>query len=68
MRRCGSSSLSAPSGEKLAGREAGFYILPTIKRTFDIKRAEGPIAGGKATLAVSLDDGSTRTFDVTVAE
>jgi fimbrial chaperone protein len=60
--------LSGPAGDKLASRETGIYILPSIKRTFDIKRAEGPIPGGKATLAVTLDDGSTRTFDVTVAE
>lgn len=61
-------SLSTPTGEKIAGREGGYYLLPTTRRAFDIKRAEGPIAGGKAKLAVSLDDGSTRTFDVTVAE
>lgn len=61
-------SLAAPSGEKLASRDAGLYILPAVKRTVDLKRAEGPMPGGKATLAVTLDDGSTRTFDVTVAE
>lgn len=61
-------TLSSPSGEKLAGREGGFYILPTIRRSFDLRRAEGPLAGGRATLAVALDDGSTRTFDVVVAE
>ena len=33
---------------------------------FDIKRVEGPIPPGKAKLAVTLDDGTTQSFDVTV--
>ena len=61
-------SLSSPSGEKLVSRDLGLYILPAVKRSIEIKRPEGPIPAGKATLAVVLDDGSTRTFDVTVAE
>lgn len=60
--------LTNEAGDRLASRDTGGYILPEIKRSFDIKRAEGPIAGGKAKLLVTLDDGSTQTFDVTLAE
>lgn len=60
--------LESAAGEKLATRDSGGYILPGIKREFAIKRADGPIPGGKATLQVTLDDGSTKTFDVQVAE
>lgn len=61
-------ALASTSGERLAGRDSGGYILPDIRRSFDIKRAEGPIPAGKAKLLVTLDDGTTQTFDVTVAE
>lgn len=54
------------SGEKLATREGGGYILPTITRAFDLKRPEGPIAGGPAKLEVTFDDGSPSTFDVLI--
>jgi len=61
-------SLLGASGEKLAGRDSGGYLLPGIRRTFDIKRADGRIPGGKARLAAGLDDGSTATFDIAIAE
>ena len=60
--------LTNSAGQKLAGRDSGGYILPSIKRSFDFKRAEGRIPAGSAKLAVTLDDGSTQNFDVTVAE
>ncbi len=60
--------LEGAAGEKLAARDSGGYILPGIKREFDIKRADGLISAGKAKLSVALDDGSTKTFDVQVAE
>ena len=52
----------------LATRDTGGYVLPSIKRSFDIKRADGPIPGGKIKLAVALDDGSTQSFDVSIPE
>jgi fimbrial chaperone protein len=61
-------TLIGPAGAKLASRDSGGYILPDIKRSFDIRATEGRIPGGKAQLAVTLDDGTTRTYDVTVAE
>jgi len=60
--------LTSEAGDKLAGRDSGGYILPDIKRSFEIKRPEGRIPGGKAKLAVTLDDGKTLTYDVIVAE
>jgi fimbrial chaperone protein len=56
------------AGEKLATRDSGAYILPGIKREFDVKRPDGRIPAGMAKLQVALDDGSTKTFDVQVAE
>jgi fimbrial chaperone protein len=61
-------ALTGADGTRLAGSESGGYILPDIKRSFELKRAEGRIPGGKARLAVTLDDGTTQTFDVTVGE
>lgn len=60
--------LISESGNKLASRDNGGYILPTIKRDFDIKAADNRIPGGKAKLTVRLDDGSKQTFDVALTE
>lgn len=60
--------LSSAAGERLAGRDSGGYILPDIKRSFEMKRPAGSIPGGQAKLAVTLDDGSTLTYDVIVPE
>lgn len=60
--------LSNAAGEKLAVRDSGGYILPSIKRSFDVKRPEGRLPGGNARLAVTLDDGTTQSFDVKIAE
>jgi len=59
-------TLLSASGEKLAMRDSGGYILPSIKRSFEIKRAEGPIAAGNAKLVVVVDDGSIQSFDVSI--
>ena len=61
-------ALANPAGDKVASRESGVYILPGIKRTIDIRRGEGRIPGGKLKLAVTLDDGATQSYDVTVPE
>lgn len=58
--------LSNVAGEKLAVRDSGGYILPAIKRNFEIKRADGALPDGPARLAVTLDDGTTQSFDVTI--
>lgn len=61
-------TLANQAGDMLASRNTGGYILPGIKRIFDIKRADGRIPGGKARLAVTLDNGAKQTYDVVLAE
>jgi len=62
-------ALSAASGEKLVDQEiGGGYILPGIKRSFDLKRKEGKIPSGKAMLEVPFDDGTKESYDVTVGD
>lgn len=58
--------LVAADGTKIAGLESAAYILPGMTRTYAIKRSEGPIAAGPAKLAVNFDDGTSRSYDVTV--
>lgn len=60
--------LNGGSGDKIASHETGGYLLPGIKRGFDMKRADGKISSGKAKLAATFDDGSSQTYDVTVAD
>lgn len=55
-------------GAKLAARDTGGYLLPTVRRTFDIKRADGKIPAGKVRLQVALDDGTSQSFDATLSE
>lgn len=56
--------LTRNTGEKIASDESGGYILPGIKRSFELKRMEGNIPGGKAKLAATFADGSSQTYDV----
>ena len=60
--------LSTTSGSKLAEQGNGAYILPDIKRSFELKRQDGNIPTGKARLAVTLADGTTQNFDVMIGE
>lgn len=60
--------VTGPGGETLASRDIGGYILPTVKRSFDLKSPGGAIPPGKAQLTVKLDDGSQQTFDITLGE
>ena len=60
--------LTGAKGEKLASRDTGGYILPGIKRSFELKLAQGNSPGGKAKLAAMFDDGSSQTYDVTVTD
>lgn len=56
------------NGEKVANVDGGGYVLPSITRKFDIKRAAGPIPAGNAKLAVTFDDGSVSTYDVVIPD
>lgn len=61
-------TVSSSAGQRLAARETGGYILPGVKRSFDVKKPDGNYPSGALKLAVTLDDGSTQTYDVTVTE
>jgi fimbrial chaperone protein len=61
--------LTAENGEVLVNQEVGGgYILPGIKRSFDLKRKDGKIPSGKAKLEVPFDDGTKESYDVTVGD
>lgn len=55
------------AGQRLAVRDQGGYILPSIQRSFDIK-APGRIPAGPVKLQVALDDGTVQAFDATLPE
>jgi len=61
-------TLVSTSGAKLASRDSGGYILPGMKRGFELKGANGTLAAGNAKLVVSLDDGTSQTFEAAVRD
>ena len=61
-------TVSTDSGKRVATRDTGAYVLPGTKRAFDVKSTEGNLPRGPLKLAVTLDDGSSQTYDVTVTE
>ena len=56
------------AGKRIASREAVGYVLPGIRRSFELKRADGAIPAGPAKVGVAFDDGATKTFDVAIPE
>jgi fimbrial chaperone protein len=60
--------LFSGAGEKIATRENAGYILPTVRRAFEIRRPAGTIAAGKVKLQVGLDDGTVQTFEGNLPE
>jgi fimbrial chaperone protein len=56
------------NGNKIAVRDQGGYLLPSTKRSFDIKGAAGRIPAGPLKLQVGLDDGTVQAFDATLPE
>lgn len=62
-------SLNTAEGSKLTNSDLALgYLLPDVKRSFDLKRKDGKIPAGKASLVAALDDGTSKTFDVTIGE
>ena len=55
-------------GVKVAARETGGYLLPAIKRAFELKGSEGRIAAGNVKLQVALDDGTLQAFDANLPQ
>lgn len=72
--------LASPAGQTLANRDQGGYLLPTIKRSFELSASGGvgvgvgvapgvgKIAAGPAKLTVTFDDGTTQVFDVAIPQ
>lgn len=58
------------SGAVLMSQDvAGGYILPKVRRQFELKRpANGPAMTGAAKFAVTQDDGSVQLFDVALPD
>lgn len=55
-------------GDKIAMRDTAGYVLPDIRRAFEVRNAAGRIPGGKVKLRVTFDDSTQQVFDRTVAE
>ena len=55
--------LNNASGELITISNVGGYVLPGIKRSFELKRTSSPISSGKVSLVVTKDDQSVQTFD-----
>lgn len=54
-------------GTRIASRDLGGYILPGVKRAFDLK-ASSPLPTGRVTLQVGFDDGTTQTYEGSLAD
>lgn len=63
-----SFALLDAKGDRIALRDSGGYILPGVKRSFEITRTSGRLAAGPMKLQVALDDGTTQAFEVTLPE
>lgn len=60
--------ISNNAKENLASQDSGAYIFPGAQRSFDLKREEGTIPQGKTRLVVSMSDGTSQRYDVTLGE
>lgn len=63
-------SVRTATGTVLMSQDvAGGYILPKVRRQFELKRpANGPAIDGAAKFAVTQDDGSVQLFDVAMSD
>ena len=62
--------LASVAGQTLAVRDLGGYLLPTIRRSFELGSGAGAgkITAGPAKLTVTFDDGTTQAFDVALPQ
>lgn len=61
--------LKSSDGTKLAALESGGYVLPGIRRGFELSVSTSDrIPAGAARLTVRQDTGTVQTFDVTIPE
>jgi fimbrial chaperone protein len=61
-------TLSGAGGRRLAGKDSGFYILPGMKRTYELRDTDGPIPAGALKLALTFDDGSSQEYELKLPE
>jgi fimbrial chaperone protein len=61
-------SLSTAAGRQVAVKESALYLLPGVKRTYELRSADGPIPGGSLKLALTFDDGSAQGYDLSIGE
>ena len=59
--------LSNASGDSITTSNSVGYILPGIKRSFELKRTGATIPSGKVQLTVTQDDQSVQVFDSVLA-
>ncbi|MGZ5180748.1 MAG: fimbrial biogenesis chaperone [Ramlibacter sp.] len=62
-----SLALLAPGGQKIVSRDMGSYLLPGVKRAFELK-ASTPVASGPVQLQVGFDDATTQSFESTLSD
>ena len=64
-----SMTLTTPTGNTLVSSDIkGGYILPSVRRTFELTSDGARIPGGAVKLQVTQDDGAKQVFDVQLAE
>jgi len=56
------------AGKRLASKDSAVYILPGMKRTYELRDTEGPIPAGALKLALTFDDGSSQEYELKLAE
>jgi len=61
-------TLSAAGGKRLASKDSAVYILPGMKRTYELRDTEGAIPAGALKLALTFDDGSSQEYELKLAE
>ena len=61
-------TLQSAAGEAIATRDVVAYILPDIKRAFELQSASARIPAGSVRLNVAFDDGTTQVFDGTLPD
>jgi fimbrial chaperone protein len=61
-------ALSSAGGQRLASKDSALYILPGMKRTYDLRDTQGPIPGGALKLALTFDDGSSQEYQLKLPE
>lgn len=60
-------NVNSAAGAPLASRDVVGYILPGVRRSFELQ-SPNPIPSGRVILQVGLDDGSTQAFDGAVVD